>query len=100
MAGSEGRRTWGISALGCEHRIIRRRCRQVNAGRKCGALQVSVHSASVWLVRCTARERWQGYSLVSERNTANDQPDGRRSEEHTSELQSLLRTSYAVFCLT
>src|SRR3546814_9168707 len=29
--------------------------------------------------------------------------DGRRlvrSEEHTSELQSLMRTSYAVFCLT
>src|SRR3546814_4124660 len=26
--------------------------------------------------------------------------DGRRSEEHTSELQSLMRISYAVFCLT
>src|SRR3546814_7820391 len=26
-------------------------------------------------------------------------PLERRSEEHTSELQSLLRTSYAVFCL-
>src|SRR3546814_2619562 len=26
-------------------------------------------------------------------------PGGRRSEEHTSELQSLMRTSYAVFCL-
>src|SRR3546814_6485655 len=25
--------------------------------------------------------------------------DGTRSEEHTSELQSLMRTSYAVFCL-
>src|SRR3546814_8072284 len=25
---------------------------------------------------------------------------GRRSEEHTSELQSLMRTSYAGFCLT
>src|SRR3546814_8435576 len=25
---------------------------------------------------------------------------GERSEEHTSELQSLMRTSYAVFCLT
>src|SRR3546814_9839957 len=25
---------------------------------------------------------------------------GARSEEHTSELQSLMRTSYAVFCLT
>src|SRR3546814_4211532 len=26
-------------------------------------------------------------------------PPGRRSEEHTSELQSLMRISYAVFCL-
>src|SRR3546814_5422698 len=26
-------------------------------------------------------------------------PDQARSEEHTSELQSLMRTSYAVFCL-
>src|SRR3546814_6343977 len=26
-------------------------------------------------------------------------PDPERSEEHTSELQSLMRTSYAVFCL-
>src|SRR3546814_8552002 len=25
-------------------------------------------------------------------------PDGRRSDEHTSELQSLIRISYAVFC--
>src|SRR3546814_10428391 len=27
------------------------------------------------------------------------QPDGMRLEEHTSELQSLMRNSYAVFCL-
>src|SRR3546814_5029185 len=27
------------------------------------------------------------------------QPGGQRSEEHTSELQSLMRISYAVFCL-
>src|SRR3546814_1428266 len=27
------------------------------------------------------------------------QAEGRRSEEHTSELQSLMRISYAVFCL-
>src|SRR3546814_4102768 len=27
------------------------------------------------------------------------EPDHRRSEEHTSELQSLMRISYAVFCL-
>src|SRR3546814_4779068 len=28
-----------------------------------------------------------------------DKPTGTRSEEHTSELQSLMRISYAVFCL-
>src|SRR3546814_10183005 len=28
-----------------------------------------------------------------------DQPGQTRSEEHTSELQSLMRISYAVFCL-
>src|SRR3546814_9283055 len=28
-----------------------------------------------------------------------DRGRGQRSEEHTSELQSLMRTSYAVFCL-
>src|SRR3546814_5886426 len=28
-----------------------------------------------------------------------DNPDAVRSEEHTSELQSLMRISYAVFCL-
>src|SRR3546814_2286148 len=28
-----------------------------------------------------------------------DQPVLRRSEEHTSELQSLMRSSYSVFCL-
>src|SRR3546814_9626821 len=31
--------------------------------------------------------------------TAPSQYDLRRSEEHTSELQSLMRISYAVFCL-
>src|SRR3546814_8489499 len=36
-----------------------------------------------------ARRTW----IRKERNT------GHRSEEHTSELQSLMRISYAVFCL-
>src|SRR3546814_6808509 len=31
--------------------------------------------------------------------TANANATGNRSEEHTSELQSLMRISYAVFCL-
>src|SRR3546814_4236640 len=37
---------------------------------------------------------------VAERCTAQfDAVEPRRSEEHTSELQSLMRISYAVFCL-
>src|SRR3546814_1737302 len=32
-------------------------------------------------------------------NAARDMPHKSRSEEHTSELQSLMRISYAVFCL-
>src|SRR3546814_6542095 len=38
--------------------------------------------------------------LIIERANADDPHFGlRRSEEHTSELQSLMRISYAVFCL-
>src|SRR3546814_9151381 len=38
-----------------------------------------------------------GYQMLGRRI---DDPDGmERSEEHTSELQSLMRISYAVFCL-
>src|SRR3546814_4809433 len=38
----------------------------------------------------------QGYRGAT---TAAIATTGRRSEEHTSELQSLMRSSYAVFCL-
>src|SRR3546814_2318537 len=36
---------------------------------------------------------------IIERLFGGDDPVGGRSEEHTSELQSLMRISYAVFCL-
>src|SRR3546814_1327650 len=51
-----------------------------------------------------ARRHWQAYLASSER-LVQLQPDNPkwmvelRSEEHTSELQSLMRISYAVFCL-
>src|SRR3546814_9053511 len=47
-------------------------------------------------------------SIISEKRSGEDEPHGKvraveifamRSEEHTSELQSLMRISYAVFCL-
>src|SRR3546814_10778354 len=38
-------------------------------------------------------------STTGKASSASSTMDGSRSEEHTSELQSLMRTSYAVFCL-
>src|SRR3546814_6275560 len=55
---------------------------QVLAGRE----DYKVESGSV---------QWQGQDLLS----MPIEERARRSEEHTSELQSLMRISYAVFCL-
>src|SRR3546814_9368714 len=44
--------------------------------------------------------RWVKVSMVGENGTVSPfNSPARRSEEHTSELQSLMRISYAVFCL-
>src|SRR3546814_7814875 len=45
----------------------------------------------------TGRTRTGDVTLALRQNLRS--PDGSRSEEHTSELQSLMRISYAVFCL-
>src|SRR3546814_2472392 len=42
------------------------------------------------------QEEWNARRSLSKRSGA---PSKRRSEEHTSELQSLMRISYAVLCL-
>src|SRR3546814_2986137 len=60
-----------------------------------------------YLLRTGPRETGQ-YRLEAKRRDVLPQrqdrrlqmEDGVRSEEHTSELQSLMRISYAVFCLT
>src|SRR3546814_8495572 len=52
-------------------------------------------------LRASARERILGL-LAARLHFADDKkrhPEIVRSEEHTSELQSLMRNSYAVFCL-
>src|SRR3546814_5212572 len=40
------------------------------------------------------------YGIQNAARVLNEPPNKFRSEEHTSELQSLMRISYAVFCLT
>src|SRR3546814_10117825 len=51
-------------------------------------LRYSAASSSPALPRSTETRRLTPFSLID-----------KRSEEHTSELQSLMRNSYAVFCL-
>src|SRR3546814_3751708 len=46
---------------------------------------------------CSAQRRYQ--KVLEESPSPFPTPELRRSEEHTSELQSLMRISYAVFCL-
>src|SRR3546814_5215012 len=47
-----------------------------------------------------ASSSWLGVSTLSDRLAMSDIAScSARSEEHTSELQSLMRISYAVFCL-
>src|SRR3546814_6790620 len=56
----------------------------VRSGRASGSIGTDVHE------HVAARLSGQGHAR---------QRAGYRSEEHTSELQSLMRISYAVFCL-
>src|SRR3546814_5515715 len=67
---------------------------QVVQGRGFVAVSETLNAVEAWLSsvpgHCYANVR---QALVSTLNLAH------RSEEHTSELQSLMRISYAVFCL-
>src|SRR3546814_10289271 len=51
----------------------------------------------------TARDKLQGWTAAMSEGLSDEGfvavRDDHRSEEHTSELQSLMRISYAVFCL-
>src|SRR3546814_1313573 len=51
--------------------------------------------------RAEIERAWQGEPVAGEGSYRSEPGNlaGERSEEHTSELQSLMRISYAVFCL-
>src|SRR3546814_5317507 len=65
----------------------------------CGSVERTLH-ANAGKSRCGDHPRASGHHR-SQRGEAGQRPDRdrKRSEEHTSELQSLMRISYAVFCL-
>src|SRR3546814_1844864 len=66
-------------------------CRWRGADRRCGGRAAVVPAAGAPAPHGGARAGHSAAAALPRR--------GRRSEEHTSELQSLMRISYAVFCL-
>src|SRR3546814_6044923 len=72
-------------AIGCSA------SRWTDAATRSTSSSVSPSAAVVFTTRCEPGER---ACLVE-----HDRVQQTRSEEHTSELQSLMRNSYAVFCL-
>src|SRR3546814_3235081 len=69
------------------------------AALACGALAgTSATASQLTFQQALERARMDAPSLKA-RQTQVRAARSARSEEHTSELQSLMRTSYAVFCL-
>src|SRR3546814_9933719 len=70
-------------------------------GRRVGELELSRMKSTDWLA--TVLYGWDGVILDADGNPFEIDDEmidfSYRSEEHTSELQSLMRISYAVFCL-
>src|SRR3546814_10534365 len=68
----------------------------VNNSPVCAALlRYGTVEQKVRYLKPLARGEWIGAFCLTEPQAGSDA----RSEEHTSELQSLMRISYAVFCL-
>src|SRR3546814_6607310 len=78
----------------------RLRCKKARRRRR-----IASDAQRLSLVACpTSADSWVGSGSMSSRTTSGRlaRPatiSAARSEEHTSELQSLMRISYAVFCL-
>src|SRR3546814_7953678 len=74
-----------------------RRCR-ARTGAGTGCLAPGNQSVRTWPARVHQATRSAG-QLRGRNLEGTETMAARRSEEHTSELQSLMRISYAVFCL-
>src|SRR3546814_6118290 len=60
--------------------------------------QSELEGSTSWIIAVLALVAVVGGIIIASDNDS-DEPTSPRSEEHTSELQSLMRISYAVFCL-
>src|SRR3546814_5514581 len=67
-------------------------------GRRAEPRRHGGFGVAIGFIVVRAAEQREGQGGEKE-NSPHDAMNARRSEEHTSELQSLMRISYAVFCL-
>src|SRR3546814_8764419 len=83
-------------------RLVRHRTRQVHHHGPVGR-RLRLHFLAYLLSRHVQDHRLEQPGVPqrrhAQRTVAAARPSLARSEEHTSELQSLMRISYAVFCL-
>src|SRR3546814_3530167 len=74
--------------------------RDIAAGRLKAGDRLPTHRDLAWRLGVTVGTVSRVYGEAERRGlTSGEVGRGPRSEEHTSELQSLMRISYAVFCL-
>src|SRR3546814_4276605 len=76
--------------------VSRARIRLVDGRR---GVTLAANDVSAALLRTTDGLAFEGSGTLAWESGARTPLDIHRSEEHTSELQSLMRISYAVFCL-
>src|SRR3546814_2558558 len=72
---------------------------QQHRGRHVDRLFLDHRLQEIALQLLDREEQYQRPQRGHRRDGEGEQHGGNRSEEHTSELQSLMRISYAVFCL-
>src|SRR3546814_5778283 len=97
----------GLSSGVCPSDLLRVAVLRKREVRACGVRQLVDPISSISLCDQPPAERFARHCLCFRRHHRILLPDSgsachilfRRSEEHTSELQSLMRISYAVFCL-
>src|SRR3546814_4065716 len=83
----------GLSAV-----MVDRRCRRTDRRDSRSGQAMDAADLAIWLRRASAAQLRDGaQGRLSSRAAISIRRE--RSEEHTSELQSLMRISYAVFCL-
>src|SRR3546814_1298010 len=89
----------GVVAAGAAQRVIAAAAGEGVAGTATAVEVVAVTTVQVDITRAAVGEVCVDGQAVAGHAQAVDADVAGRSEEHTSELQSLMRTSYAVFCL-